>query len=664
MFALSSTFHSLIPKFFVVMLGLLSVAGASTAAQIDISPDQPKRQLDAAMEFWPSLGPVPGPAYAAYKAGKFSPRRETARHGFGHAPEMWFALELTNRSFDDGREGDPFVFVFDAPSIVGYRLFLVRADGLTENLVDYSLFRAFDARQHAVNRLQSPEVMLAPGETVTVLAHLQLGLMPVFSLTVDRPETLTADSLLWASTNTAFYAFALSCLLIGVGFQFAMKSLIGSLYLAVLALFLGGLALSDLLVFRFVLPDNPGLHRAAIYGVFFAISAAMSLLVSLSLRQPPVPRPRIAKILLGLAGLSGLGLLSTLFFESELQIYASIAISTFALAANIFADHSHWRREDNPNAGMRVLFTIIFVLAAALIGWGLFGWNSHWISVRTGLKLIYGLMLLAVMGFLTYNLIVLRLRHLSAVKSRMQALESEAERSRQLLKTERAYIQARETSEARQRQLATASHDIKQPLMSLRTTFDTIASDMDSAVRTRLAEAFLYLENLSKSYVDGTVPAKEAPEAEAYALAVPLRTIEQMFAAEAAAKGLRLNCVEPSAETTAPPLPLMRILTNLVSNAIKYSSHGGVVVGLRRAGPTLWVCDTGAGMSAEEIEAFKTAYHKGANSGGHGLGLSVCTELAAANNMPLTVSSVVGRGTVFRLSLANYCPDSPRQLPE
>ena len=103
----------------------------------------------------------------------------------------------------------------------------------------------------------------------------------------------------------------------------------------------------------------------------------------------------------------------------------------------------------------------------------------------------------------------------------------------------------------------------------------------------------------------------------------------------------------------------MRIVSNLVSNAVKYTHAGGVLAGVRRRadGAEIWVCDTGPGMSAEEIAAFRQEGRKGAQSQGHGLGLAVCFGLAKEHGLRLDVGSVPGKGTVFRLGLSG-CPTS------
>lgn len=661
------TIRLTIPSLIIALLVSCALTGTALAQLVDITPSQSKVGLDAELRYWASLGPVPGPAIKAYRAGEFSREKETATHGFGHAPEMWFALELRNDSFDDGRVGDPFVIVYDAPAIVGYRLFLVREDGLTENLVDFSVYERFNPADHVVNRLRSPEVLIAPGEQVTIMAHLQLGLAPISTLHVYRPDALTGDSLMWASSLTAFYAFCLSCLVIGFGFQVAMRSLVGVIYIALFVIFLAALANSDMLIFRFVMPDNPWLFRATSYAIFSALAAALCALVGEGMHTPGEPRHWVSRLMMALCGIAVLGFLATFFVETDIYIYLAFGLCAIALAVNIFLPDSFRSSVDNPNVGIRLVSAAAFLSAGFVMMWSLFGWHTEWLGFRALLKLSYGLLMITAMAFLTGNLIVLRLRHLSAVEARVEALEAEAEKSRQLLETERAYVRARETAAARQRQLATASHDIKQPLLSLRTTFDTLAIGMEQSIRDRLREAFTYLETLSKSYVDGTVPENtEKPlekadttpetETEVYALSVPLHTVQQMFNGEAVSKGLSLRVADTSLQTTAPPIVLMRILTNLVSNALKYTDKGGVLIGVRRDGPTIWICDTGRGMTSQELARFQQAYAKGKTSTGHGLGLSVCFDLAAANDMPLDITSTVGRGTVFSLSLAAHGP--------
>jgi len=131
-----------------------------------------------------------------------------------------------------------------------------------------------------------------------------------------------------------------------------------------------------------------------------------------------------------------------------------------------------------------------------------------------------------------------------------------------------------------------------------------------------------------------------------------LGTVHQMFNEEAVSKGLKLRIVDSSLQVCTPPIVLMRILGNLVSNAVKYTEQGAVLLGVRRTdAPRVCVLDTGPGLTDDEIAQFRQAYVKGKASDGHGLGLSVCYELSEKNGLRLDVRSRKGRGTAFTLTL-------------
>ncbi|HAT85394.1 MAG TPA: hypothetical protein DCS30_05215, partial [Rhizobiales bacterium] len=236
----------------------------------------------------------------------------------------------------------------------------------------------------------------------------------------------------------------------------------------------------------------------------------------------------------------------------------------------------------------------------------------------------------------------------------------------ELLEAEQNYSRARELASLRQRQLATASHDLKQPIASLRMSFDSISAEAAPELRSRMREAFDYMEQLSSDYLKQTTP--DMPEdgeheqsfadegdpdkvEEAYELSLVLGTILQMFHEEAISKGLALHMVASSLTTQVPALAIMRIVSNLVSNAVKHTLTGRVLFGVRRRDhhAIIQVWDTGPGMSKAQRLAFRQAYRKGAGSDGHGLGLAVCFDLAKQHGLKLDVHSVSGKGTRFDL---------------
>ncbi len=138
------------------------------------------------------------------------------------------------------------------------------------------------------------------------------------------------------------------------------------------------------------------------------------------------------------------------------------------------------------------------------------------------------------------------------------------------------------------------------------------------------------------------------------------RLIDQAFgafAAEAAGKGLLLTAVRTRAATRSDAQLLARILRNLVSNAVKYTDRGRIVIGCRRRDGRLWleVWDTGRGIpEAEQRQVFWEFYQAKAHRGAHrgiGLGLAIVDRLARLLKHPVHVRSWPGRGSMFAIEL-------------
>lgn len=647
-------FRLMLTGLLALCAGGLLLPSVTKAEVVALSPGQQVADMVPGLIYWPSIDPDVSAALTALRDGDFTPEMRTASFSAAYSPETWAATQIVNLAPADGRPADRFILTMDAPLVSGVRLYLVRDSGLTENLTDYSIFAPFNPLDHVVTRLRTPEFQLAPGEAVTLLAYVQLGVFPDFGMEIHTPEHLDAASFRWGVQLTGFYAFALSCLVFFFGFQAAMRSAIGAWSSLLFLAFLGVIALVDGLWFRVVYPDTPEWQSPIGFGLLFALSGFGFWVAGSGVSAM---NPRLGRFISSLSGLSALGFLVALWVPGPVLATLAYVLIGVMLAAMIPMGRAQQQSAVSPPVGAVVTAGLSVLGAVTVIGLILTGAGGRWLDPPAAMRAVFAFLLLATMTFLTANVIALRRRHLNAVEARVEALEAEAERARELLEAERNYARARYLAAMRQRQLATASHDLRQPLVSLRMTFDTLAEGMEPQVKSRLNEAFDYLGSLATGYVDESVPEEDGAtepeeEAEAYPLSVPLGTVAQMFADEAAAKGLELRVHPTQVDVTVPPLVLMRIVTNLVSNAIKYTDQGRVVVGLRRGdGLRLCVIDTGPGMQPEEIARFRQAYAKGEASTGHGLGLSVCFELAQANGMTLDVQSEPGRGTCFSLRL-------------
>jgi CheY-like chemotaxis protein len=130
---------------------------------------------------------------------------------------------------------------------------------------------------------------------------------------------------------------------------------------------------------------------------------------------------------------------------------------------------------------------------------------------------------------------------------------------------------------------------------------------------------------------------------------------------------LRLRVVPSDAWVRSDPILLERILLNLVSNAVRYTDHGGVLVGARRRGGLvrIEVRDSGVGIPSDQTskvfgEFYQLASPERGHRGGLGLGLAIVDRLCRLLGHPVELASAPGRGSCFAVSLP---PVSPQHKP-
>jgi signal transduction histidine kinase/DNA-binding NarL/FixJ family response regulator len=228
----------------------------------------------------------------------------------------------------------------------------------------------------------------------------------------------------------------------------------------------------------------------------------------------------------------------------------------------------------------------------------------------------------------------------------------------------RLYQQLEAANLAKSRFIAAASHDLRQPLHALNLFVAQLAHETDRAEHARLAarintavtgmnELFNALLDISK--LDAGVLAPNISE---FSIAQLLDRTEMTFLAAAREKGLRLRVVSSDAVIRSDFILLERILLNLVSNAIRYTVHGGVIVGCRRRADILHVevWDSGIGIPEDQRgnifgEFYQVPTAERDRSGGLGLGLAIVDRLCRLLKHPIEVTSRLGRGSRFAISV-------------
>ena len=265
------------------------------------------------------------------------------------------------------------------------------------------------------------------------------------------------------------------------------------------------------------------------------------------------------------------------------------------------------------------------------------------------------------------------------VRERTSDLEHSNERLRQeieaktltenaLHKSERQFYkamhQAEQANESKTRFLAAASHDLRQPLQAMTAYAELLAHKNRNP---ELADPIEQLGTANAAMRELLNKLLDVSEIDAGRLSVELtafpvsRLLEELygqFQPIALKKGISLKLAPCSVSVHSDPALIRIILQNLISNAIKYTEHGGVIIGCRRRVDLLRVCicDTGIGIAEDRQEDIFEAFFQLDNPArdrkqGAGFGLAIVQRVANLLNHPLHVRSIPGKGSCFGVDM-------------
>ena len=215
---------------------------------------------------------------------------------------------------------------------------------------------------------------------------------------------------------------------------------------------------------------------------------------------------------------------------------------------------------------------------------------------------------------------------------------------------------AQAANDAKSRFLAAVTHDLMQPLHAAQLFAHSLTErGADAATAQHLNGALTATEGLLTALLD--VARLEGgrlhPQPRAFPLSEVLDPLAAEFRVIALDRGVRLDVVGTRAWVCSDPQLLRRVLQNFLSNALRYTEHGRVLLGTRRRGGQLRVevWDTGPGIAAEEQQVIFQEFRRGRAAGGQGLGLglSIAQRMADLLGHALGLRSWPGRGSVFHL---------------
>ncbi|MBL3560805.1 PAS-domain containing protein [Rhodovulum sulfidophilum] len=244
------------------------------------------------------------------------------------------------------------------------------------------------------------------------------------------------------------------------------------------------------------------------------------------------------------------------------------------------------------------------------------------------------------------------------------------------LALEDALSVAERANASKSRFVAAASHDLLQPLSAARLYVSSIAEDATlpahREVLGRAETALESVEQILEALLD--ISTLDSGQAAVAPGPVPLRELytrlQTDFAPHAALKGLELRVLPRDLTLRTDPGYIRRILQNLVSNAIRYTGCGRVLVGARRQGQSLRleVWDTGPGIAEEDQEAIFREFHRlnarASASEGMGLGLAIVERACARLGHPLGLWSRPGHGSGFFVTVPLGETAAPKPAPK
>jgi signal transduction histidine kinase len=231
--------------------------------------------------------------------------------------------------------------------------------------------------------------------------------------------------------------------------------------------------------------------------------------------------------------------------------------------------------------------------------------------------------------------------------------------------------QLQSASEAQSKYLSFLSHDLRGGLNGVFLMIEVLKRELQG--EERLKETVVDLDAMRRSLMDtvgtmdrflhaerfrkGKVPLKPAP----LSIRALVDEVIAHFAYQAEDKGLQLQSHVPGDFTVVTDRELLTlVLQNIVSNAVKYTGKGSILIGGQCGsddGCILWVRDEGPGIAPEKLDELFTAYSRGETHGqpGVGLGLNIAHQAAQYLGAKLRAESTVGKGSTFYLEL-------PREL--
>lgn len=565
---------------------------------------------------------------------------------------VWLLVAVKNT----GERGGEWMVDIQRPFVDDLSVTKISPDGANETLLAFDRSKPFSERPVVSQYLVAPLWMEA-GEQAHILVGLTSSTGSWIPLTFATPERMRTAHMQEARFNWIINGAMIALVIVAL----AMGRLVGwplvlayASYASLSALFVAN---NEGYLHRFVWPENMGAYEPA--NLLFLIGMMLALLQFASLfagLKSNYPRAHRATVILS-AALVGLGAASALFWQSDTMRWLVFLAVPFVALTYIAIAVLAWRARvlgavPFIAGSLAIAFTVLTIAAILL--------TPGQLPLTVALDYFHATVLFESLAFLVAILV----RMLAIQADLNRSLEAEVATAREKLALSQAlqssnqrYDKARELADSLRARMVSTSHDLQQPLVSLRQSLERLGQHDPEASRATKA-ALDYLQKVTSSGLEVTQEdplAGEKPQdgRETFPVSLVFSSCSNMFRAEAQVAGIDLR-VRPSPLTvTTDPIDLMRALSNLIANALKHSDGNRILVAAqeRNEHVLIRVIDNGKGLEEREIERSLRAFAKGEKSDGHGLGLHLVWGYGEELGHDAAIRSKMGRGLCVTLSV-------------
>jgi signal transduction histidine kinase len=528
-------------------------------------------------------------------------------------------------------------------------VWMVREGIDRERILLNDWFKSASQRFPQSRLVHSSQFTLLPGERAELWVDGASGLKPNGSLSLVREEAFIGASLGQQGFMALLFGFRIATFAAILAFALVLRDRIALYYSGVHAFFTAGTAVNYGYPWFYL-----GLTSTQNDLLVIGVSAIAFTLIGLMTREWLETRRRYPRldwlILIGLAAGWSTLIIISLWPAQIVSVMAAVFIAAAFLVLILYGT-ARGALDGIPGTWL-LLLGILTPLATLVINVGVnFGAAVNYITTLNITHAMYALDGVIFVSALVVRAVHIRRQRDRAQEERIAALAEKTRIAEELADAQRSYATAITLAERRRRDLAATSHDLKQPLLSLqlalrgRRGVDAISqgvSYLESVVNRVLTEA-----RTEDREGEAAVTA-DREDADLMVQAV-LSNVVLMFGDEAREKGLSLTAGATDARVRIEPVLLMRLLTNLVSNAVRHTHSGGIELHATQTpeGVDVSVKDSGPGMTPEEIETALRPWSKGGGSEGEGLGLSIVRDMAQGAGLGLVIRSSPGEGSTF-----------------